>query len=78
MDESSYTMSCSDDLCMKKDGWEVMFCESQTYDKLEEASKQYVMKMDELKHGVGKLKNPKSVERLPLSSQLLYTFVKMF
>jgi hypothetical protein len=55
-----------------------MFCESQTYDKLEEASKQYVMKMDELKHGVGKLKNPKSVERLPLSSQLLYTFVKMF
>ncbi len=37
MDESSYTMSCPDDLCMKKDGWDIMFGESQVvYDKLEE------------------------------------------
>jgi hypothetical protein len=35
MDESSYTMFCPHDLCMKKDGWEVMFGESQMYDNLE-------------------------------------------
>lgn len=85
MDESSYTMSYSDDLCMKKDQWEVMFGESQVYDKLEEASKQYVMKMEELKHGVGKLKNPKVLKTFiviptPLNAMQLkgwYTFVEM-